>query len=107
MEGDKYRKHQPMVTKLLTRKCRDYCDDNEHEYFHLKDHESYVPTEEDIPSLVESIKFWQKQRPTGESKRWTPLKWQLYYQIKQKELICCAMLGKIPGMWPTVLKHMK
>ena len=90
----KYQKHIPMVSEMLSRKVEKYCETNGFESLKVTDPEHYEPDEDMVPSLVESIKFWQNARPTGDSSDWTRFKWALYHQIKSKELLCLKLLEK-------------
>ncbi len=103
----KYEKHVPMVSEILTRKVDTYCETNGFEPFRVPDYEHYEPDEDMIPSLVESVKFWQNARPSGDSADWTRFKWTLYYQIKSKELICLNLLGKADRKFKQQLKQIQ
>ena len=100
MDKHKYKKHIPMTQKILNNKVETYCEKNGYEVYRLTNHEDYHPSKDMIPSLVESIKFWQSQRPKGDSVNWTKIQWTLYWQIKTKEIICLELLGKADkGFW--------
>ena len=105
-EDKRYTKHQKRVTKLLRRKARDYADDQGHQYYACHDHEMWLPTREDVPSLVESIKFWKSVRPPGRAEDWNDFQVQMYLEVKKKEMICYSLLGKVPDMWDVALKAM-
>ena len=89
-----------MEGKILARKCQAFCEENDYDYEEVQicKWEDWVPTQEDIPSLVESIKYWMSVRPPGDAEGWSSLKCKLYLEAVKKEKICVELLGRIPDM---------
>ncbi len=95
-----------MESKILERKCQTFCEDYEdYEYEEVKicKWENWIPTEEDIPSLVESIKYWKSvtddmTRNMGDAEAWSDLSCKIYVEATKKEKICVELLGRIPDM---------
>ncbi len=98
--------YKKMEGKILARRCETYCKDNEDfEYINMKIGEwcDWIPTEEDIPSLVESIKYWKSvtddmTRNMGDAEAWSDLSCKIYVEATKKEKICVELLGRIPDM---------
>ena len=80
--------------RILSKKVEDHCERNDYDVFELKDHTNFNPSQDMIPSLIESIRFWESQKPKGNPNDWNKLKWTLFYQIKAKIAICRDLLGK-------------
>lgn len=106
-DDERYEKHYPMVTEMLRRKAVQYAGDNGHAYYPVVDHEMWLPTEEDVPSLMESIKFWRSVMPPGDAETWSDIQTKTYLEAKKKEMICYSLLGKVPDMWDVCFKQMK
>lgn len=89
-----------MENKILERKCQAFCEENEYDYEEVKicKWEDWVPSQEDIPSLVESIKYWMSVRPPGDAEEWSSLQCKLYFEAVKKEKICVELLGRVPDM---------
>jgi len=96
-----------MECKILARRCETYCDDNKEnfEYINMSisEWENWIPTEEDIPSLVESIKYWKSvtddmTRKLGDAEGWSDMSCKIYVEAVKKEKICLELLGRIPDM---------
>lgn len=95
-----------MEGKILARRCETYCDNSEDfEYSNMTIGEwiDWNPTEEDIPSLVESIKYWKgitedMTRKLGNADAWSEMSCKIYVEAVKKEKICVELLGRIPDM---------
>lgn len=87
-----------IVGAMLERKAETYCDKNEFEYEYMASPSEFKPTQEDIPSLVESIKFWSTICPYGHTDDWNDMKCRVYLEAKKKETMLIEMLGGIEGM---------
>lgn len=89
-----------MESKILERKCQTFCEENDYDYEEVKISKwgDWVPSQEDIPSLVESIKYWMSVRPPGDAEGWSSLQCKLYFEAVKKEKICVELLGRVPDM---------
>jgi len=94
-----------MEGKILARRCETYCDNEDFEYSNMTIGEwsDWIPTEEDIPSLVESIKYWKgitedMTRKLGNAEAWSEMSCKIYVEAVKKEKICVELLGRIPDM---------
>lgn len=87
-----------IVGAMLERKAETYCDKNEFEYEYMQSPSEFKPTQDDIPSIVESIKFWSTICPPGVTDDWNDTKCRIYLEAKKKETILLEMLGGIEGM---------
>ena len=67
---------------------------------------SWKPTEEDIPGLVESIKFWTNCKPKGERDTWSKLQFKLYCEASKKEKMLLNSLSKIQNITDVVVDHL-
>ena len=97
-----------LATEILARNCKSYCNNNkDFEYVDMKfiDCTNYVAKEEDIPSLVESIKFWSEAKPKKDKKFWTKLDYEIESERMKKELILIQMLGSFPNWFDTRLRR--
>tara|TARA_R110002126_G_scaffold104034_1_gene237330 strand:+ start:70 stop:438 length:369 start_codon:yes stop_codon:yes gene_type:complete len=56
------------------------------------------PSDEDIPSLVESVKFWQLCQPKRPENEWGALDYKLSREATMKEEACMKLLKKCPSM---------
>lgn len=56
------------------------------------------PTDDDIPSLVESVKFWQLCQPKRPENEWGMLDYKLSREATKKEKACLVLLDKCPSM---------
>lgn len=95
-----------LATEILARKCQRYCDESEDfEYTGMKfmDCVNYKAKEEDIPSLIESIKYWSEAKPKKDKKFWTKLDFTLEDERMKKELILIQMLGSFPNWFDKTL----
>jgi len=93
-----------LASEILARKCQKYCDESEDfEYLNMKfrDCTEFVAEEEDIPSLIESIKFWSEAKPKKPKKKWTKLDYALEEERHKKEMILIQMLGSFPNWFDT------
>lgn len=87
-----------LVEQILTRKLANY----EHEEFEIEpkkmtwdEWNSWEPGDDDIPALVESIKFWSMEAlPKGDERTWNKLQREIVNECRKKELICYELLGK-------------
>jgi hypothetical protein len=87
-----------LVDQILTRKLNNY----EHEDFEVEQKKmtwdewnNWEPGDDDIPSLVESIKFWSIEAlPKGNKSTWNKLQREIANECYKKELICYELLGK-------------
>ena len=87
--------------KIIDKKYYEYAE-KEFDEFYLVPNEmtfeefnSYEPTEEDIPSIVESIRFWgTKCRPKGKEDTWNKLQREIANECYKIELMLYEMLGK-------------
>ena len=56
---------------------------------------NYEPTEDDLPSIMESLKYWATAAlPPGEAKNWNKLQCEIANECNKKELILYELLGK-------------
>lgn len=88
-----------LASEILARKCQKYCDQDDFEYVHMKfrDCTEFVATEDDIPSLIESIKYWSNAKSKKPQKKWTQLDWKIENERHKKEMILIQMLGSLPN----------
>jgi hypothetical protein len=99
----------PLADNILKTKCKNWCDEKiEYDYTHMtfSEFNNWTPTEEDIPDLVESIRFWSDLKPKGNKETWTDLQFKLFCETVKKEKMLLAALGKIKHMSSTVLEHL-
>jgi hypothetical protein len=98
-----------LVNKIITRRLDTYIAkenkelelfEYEHKPMSWSQWQSWYPTEEDIPSLVESIKYWgmigQPQKPRDQ---WSPIEKKIYIECKKKEIILYELLGRVDDSW--------
>lgn len=94
-------KTNDIVEKIIDRKYNEYAD-KEFDDFYLvpvelswEEWNSYEPTPDDIPSLVESIRYWATiALPKGDKNTWNKLQYEIANECYKKELILYEMLGK-------------
>ncbi len=89
-----------LATEILARKCKKHCNESEDFYYtgmKFMDCVNYKAKEEDIPSLIESIKYWSEAKPKKDKKFWTKLDYTLEDERMKKELILIQMLGSFPN----------
>ncbi len=56
---------------------------------------NWEPTEDDLPRIIESIKYWSGDAlPRGDKKNWNKLQKEIANECYKKELICYELLGK-------------
>jgi len=87
-----------LVDAMLNRKAENYADNNGFEYEYMPTPSQFKPTDDDIPSIIESIKFWSTICPSGHTGDWNDIKCKLYLEAKRKETMLLTMLGGIEGM---------
>ena len=97
----------PMANTILAKKCISFCEENDYEYSPMtfEDFNSWEPTEEDIPGLVESIKFWTNLKPKGERDTWSKLQFKLYAEAVKKEKMLLNTLNKVENIAEAVCNH--
>jgi len=99
----------PLADDILTKKCESYCEENDYTYTHmtLSEYKAWKPTEDDLPSLVESIRFWNNLKPKGEKHTWTQLQFKLHCEATKKEKMLLALLEKIPNIMDCVIQKIE
>ena len=88
--------HDIMILKKISEKCTD--TDFGHKPMSRKEWTEWIPTDEDVPSLVESIKFWRSCYPKRHKRDWGMLDHELFAESLKKEIICIDLLQKVPSM---------
>ena len=62
--------------------------------------QAWIPTEDDIPSIVESIKYWGMiGHPKKPRNQWSPIEREIYLECRKKEMICYELLGRVDDSW--------
>lgn len=99
----------PLANTILQKKCQSFCEENDYEYDPktFEEFNSWVPTEEDLPGLVESIKFWSNLKPKGEKDNWSKLQFKLYCEATKKEKMLLNALSKITNITDCVVNHLE
>ena len=88
--------HELMLLKKLSRTI----EENDWGCRHMSTPamKKWRPTDDDIPSLVESIKFWQLCQPKRPENEWGALDYKLSREATKKEKACLVLLEKCPSM---------
>ncbi len=96
-----------LVRQMIHRKLERYEHPDyeiEHKVMTWDEWQSWEPTEDDTPSLVESIKYWSIDAlPKGDKNKWNKLQREYAMECYKKELICYELLGR--SMRKTLLKN--
>ena len=99
----------PMADKVLANKCKAFCDERlDYEYcpMTLSEFDEWKPTTEDVPCLVESIRFWADLKPRGDKVEWSQLQFKLYCEAAKKEKMLLHTLGKVKDISNVVVNHL-
>ena len=99
----------PLADQVLAKKCQQYVEKHDHEYgpMSFEDFNAWKPTEDDIYSICESIKFWSNTKPKGEKETWTKFQFKVYCEAVKKEKMLTKKLGEIPSMDKFAMDHLQ
>ncbi len=99
----------PLADEILAKKCKTFCEEKDYEYdsVPLAEFNSWVPTEEELPGLIESIKYWSNVKPKGEKHNWSKLQFKLYCEASKKEKMLLNALSKISNITDCVSQHLE
>ena len=94
--------HVSLPELMMLKKLSNTIKEKDYDVKHMtkQEQQEWRPTDDDIPSLVESIKFWNSCQPKRPEKEWGSLDYQISLEASAKESLCLGMLAKIPSMIP-------
>jgi hypothetical protein len=94
--------HVTLPELMLLKKLSSTIREKDYDVKHMtkQEQKDWQPTDDDIPSLVESINFWHSCQPKRPEKEWGALDYQLSIEAQMKEDLCLGLLAKIPSMIP-------
>ena len=89
-----------VILKRISRHCQ--TNDFGHDCKTTQEWKSWNPTNEDIPSLIESIRFWESLFPKRHKNKWGPIDFQIYSECQKKSIICQTLLSRTPKIQETM-----